>query len=184
VGKLRSNFIGTEFVLYDDGYNPKKLPKDAVNGKDKDGKGIRKELAVILNTQNVVGAPSPRKVRGILPQHVDGMPMEYKPVTEEDTILHRDKDNRLDREFMVLQSKQPKYNNTTGKYSLNFAGRVRMASVKNVQMVYTGQEEVLMQFGKTGKNDFILDFQHPFTPMQAFAFGLTSLAYKLANEGG
>jgi len=184
VGKLRSNFIGTEFVLYDHGYNPKKLPKDAINGRDKNGVGVRKELAVCLNTQNVVGAPSPRKVRGVLPQIVRGKPMEYCPTVEEETILQRDKDNRLDKDFIVLQSKQPKYNNQTGKYSLNFNSRVRMASVKNVQLVYQGHEEVLLQFGKTGKNDFILDFQYPFTPMQAFAFGLTSLAYKLANEGG
>lgn len=105
-------------------------------------------------------------------------------MSEEETVLARDKDGRLGNDFVVMLSKQPRYNNTTGKYSLNFAGRVKVASVKNVQMVYAGQEEVLMQFGKTGKNDFILDFQHPFTPMQAFAFGLTSLAYKLANEGG
>ncbi|KAG8461633.1 hypothetical protein KFE25_001251 [Diacronema lutheri] len=184
IGKLRSNFIGTEFVLYDDGYNPRKLPKDAVNGKDKDGRGVRKELALCLNTQNVVGAPSPRKVRGILPQLNDKKPTEYKPMSEEETILQREKEGRLENEFMVVLSKQPRYNNSTGKYSLNFAGRVKLASVKNVQMVYAGQEEVLMQFGKIGKNDFILDFQYPFTPMQAFAFGLTSLAYKLANEGG
>jgi len=184
VGKLRSNFIGTEFVLYDNGYNPKKLPKDALNGRDKNGIGVRKELAVCLNTQNVVGAPTPRKVKGIIPQLVNGKPMEYCPTSEEDTILQRDKDSRMERDFLVMQSKQPKYNNTTGKYSLNFNGRVKLASVKNVQMVFQGQEEVLLQFGKTGKNDFILDFTHPFTPMQAFAFGLTSLAYKLANEGG
>mmetsp|Transcript_4365 Transcript_4365/g.13476 ORF Transcript_4365/g.13476 Transcript_4365/m.13476 type:complete len:106 (+) Transcript_4365:32-349(+) len=105
-------------------------------------------------------------------------------MSEEETILQREKEGRLENEFMVVLSKQPRYNNSTGKYSLNFAGRVKLASVKNVQMVYAGQEEVLMQFGKIGKNDFILDFQYPFTPMQAFAFGLTSLAYKLANEGG
>ncbi|KAJ1629073.1 tubby C-terminal-like domain-containing protein [Pavlovales sp. CCMP2436] len=156
----------------------------SVNYRDKDNRGVRKELAVMLNTQNVVGAPSPRKVRGILPQLVEGKPMEYKPMTEADTVLMRDKEGRLEKDFLLMLSKQPNYNNSTGKYSLNFNGRVRMASVKNVQMVYAGQDEVLFQFGKTGKNDFILDFQHPFTPMQAFAFGLTSLAYKLANEGG
>jgi len=184
IGKLRSNFIGTEFVLYDNGYNPKKLPKDAMNGKDKDGRGIRKELGVCINTQNVVGAPSPRKVRGLIPQVLDDQPKAYMPTTEEQTILARESSGSLGNDFIAMASKQPKYNNTTGKYSLNFSGRVKMASVKNVQLVYQGQEDVLLQFGKTGKNDFILDFQYPFTPMQAFAFGLTSLAYKLANEGG
>lgn len=109
---------------------------------------------------------------------------DYRPTAEADTILTREKEHRLEGEFMEVFSKQPRYNTATCKYSLNFNGRVRMASVKNVQLVHADQEEVLLQFGKMGKNDFILDFQYPFTPLQAFAFGLTSLAYKLANEGG
>jgi tubby-related protein 1 len=233
IGKLRSNFLGTEFVLYDDGYNPSKLPKGCVDGKDKDGKGVRRELATCINTQNVIGAPSPRKVRALIPQIVDGKPMVravracrgsgadgagrtetcaenalrarragaraltaplparaaavaqvYCPKTDDQTMLARDKDCRLGTDFVTMASKGPKFNAVTGKYSLNFNGRVKLASVKNVQLVLAGEEEVVMQFGKTGKHDFILDFQYPLTPMQAFAFGLTSLAYKLANEGG
>lgn len=85
---------------------------------------------------------------------------------------------------MVLASKQPRFNNATGKYSLNFGGRIKTASVKNMQVTFAGQDDVLLQFGKRGKDEFVVDFQYPFTPLQAFAFGLTALAYKLANEGG
>ena len=45
-------------------------------------------------------------------------------------------------------------------------------------------DAVACQFGKVGKNEFTLDYAWPLTPLQAFGFALTSLAYKLANEGG
>ena len=41
-----------------------------------------------------------------------------------------------------------------------------------------------MQCWQAGKDEFILDFGHPLTPVQAFALGVSSLAFKLANEGG
>ena len=45
-------------------------------------------------------------------------------------------------------------------------------------------DAVACQFGKVGKHEFVLDYAWPLTPLQAFGFALTSLAYKLANEGG
>ena len=37
---------------------------------------------------------------------------------------------------------------------------------------------------QAAKEEYILDFGYPLTPLQALALGLSSLAYKLANEGG
>ena len=38
--------------------------------------------------------------------------------------------------------------------------------------------------GKAAKDEYILDYGYPLTPLQALALGLSSLALKLANEGG
>ena len=37
---------------------------------------------------------------------------------------------------------------------------------------------------KAAKDEYILDFGYPLTPLQALALGLSALAYKVANEGG
>jgi len=62
-----------------------------------------------------------------------------------------------------------------GAYTLNFHGRVTEPSVKNFQMVEKdGDRTTLVQFGKTGRDTFALDFRYPISPFQAFAMCLTS----------
>ena len=54
-----------------------------------------------------------------------------------------------------------------GAYVLNFNGRVTMASVKNFQLVDPeDQENVLLQFGRVGKDVFNMDYQWPLSPLQ------------------
>merc|ERR1719482_2230133 len=64
-GKLRSNFIGTEFVLYDKGTNPEKLD-DAQ--KDSSLIQARQELGTVLYKQNVLGSRGPRKMKVMVPR--------------------------------------------------------------------------------------------------------------------
>lgn len=64
-GKLRSNFVGTEFVMYDNGVNPKKV------GKKGSLDGVRRELGVVLYQANLLGTKGPRcvpRARGGHPQ--------------------------------------------------------------------------------------------------------------------
>lgn len=56
IGKLRSNFLGTEFHVYDTGENPKKA-----RYPDQ----VRKELGVITYDTNFFGAKGPRKMKVI-----------------------------------------------------------------------------------------------------------------------
>jgi len=44
------------------------------------------------------------------------------------------------------------------------------------------ESRVILQFGRTGDDTFTLDFEHPMTPLQAFAVALTSFDAKLACE--
>lgn len=58
-----------------------------------------------------------------------------------------------------------------------------MASVKNFQLVSPEDHEaVLLQFGRTGKDIFSMDYQWPLSPLQAFSICMSSFDYKLACE--
>jgi hypothetical protein len=78
---------------------------------------------------------------------------------------------------VVLTNKPPqKVQSAKSGYRLNFGGRVKVASVKNFQIIADhSPEDVLMQFGKVSKDEFICDYQTPFTPVQAFAVCLIQM---------
>jgi len=106
----------------------------------------------------------------------------------------------------VLANAKPK-RNRRGQYELKFKGRRGtkgfVESVKNVQLVADGarssvffdpqegvvplpcggegeeaqQGPILLQFGKVGKDRFVLDFCAPITPFQAFCVALSQFAY-------
>ena len=58
MGKCKSNFVGTEFTLWDQGENPKKLQS---------GQEVRTELGVVMYDRNVMGTNGPRKMQVVLP---------------------------------------------------------------------------------------------------------------------
>ena len=74
---------------------------------------------------------------------------------------------------MMIHSKTPTWNEQHMIYQLDFGGRVTTKSAKNFQLEM-GSEQVL-QFGRIENGSFILDFQYPFSPIQAFATALSNL---------
>ena len=56
-----------------------------------------------------------------------------------------------------------------------------MASIKNFILCNNEQEQI-MQFGRTGNNDFYLDVQWPLSLFQAFAIALSSFDSKLGCD--
>lgn len=59
VGKLRSNWVGTEFIGYDSGYAP---------DKPEEGKQPRKEVCEIYYESNFFGSKGPRVLDIYLPK--------------------------------------------------------------------------------------------------------------------
>ena len=59
LGKLRSNFLGTEFYIYDDGENPKNA---------KTFEGVRAQHGVVEYEKNVLGSKGPRRMKVLLPK--------------------------------------------------------------------------------------------------------------------
>jgi hypothetical protein len=76
---------------------------------------------------------------------------------------------------IILNSKKASWNRQLRGYQLDFGGRVITTSPKNFQLVEC-QSQLVLQFGRIENKAFILDFQAPFTPIQAFATALASLA--------
>eukprot|EP01016_Furgasonia_blochmanni_P040549 TRINITY_DN5186_c0_g1_i13.p3 TRINITY_DN5186_c0_g1~~TRINITY_DN5186_c0_g1_i13.p3 ORF type:complete len:139 (-),score=0.30 TRINITY_DN5186_c0_g1_i13:428-844(-) len=77
-------------------------------------------------------------------------------------------------------SKPPIWSEEAQAQVLNFGGRVDKHSVKNFQLIDQEDDNVIyMEFGRVDDDSFNLDFQWPFSPMQALAVALSSFDGKL-----
>mmetsp|Transcript_11254 Transcript_11254/g.27673 ORF Transcript_11254/g.27673 Transcript_11254/m.27673 type:complete len:658 (-) Transcript_11254:359-2332(-) len=184
IGKLRSNFLGTEYMIYDHGKNPEY--DDSYYDEKSDGT-IRCELGAILYTATTsLGSKGPRKMKACIGKvGEDGNASKlWQPTNKNDdrmaTCLR--KSCLLDN-LVCLENKPPSWNDEVGAYVLNFNGRVTMASVKNFQLCEKNDEqEQIMQFGRVGKDEFSLDVQWPMSLFQAFAVALSSFDSKLGCD--
>ncbi|XP_064474099.1 tubby-related protein 4-like isoform X2 [Ornithodoros turicata] len=82
----------------------------------------------------------------------------------------------LYREFL-LHNKAPIWNEVSQVYQLDFGGRVTQESAKNFQIEFKGNQ--VMQFGRIDGNAYTLDFQYPFSALQAFAVALANVTQRL-----
>ncbi|OQR73827.1 tubby-related protein 4-like [Tropilaelaps mercedesae] len=80
------------------------------------------------------------------------------------------------REF-TLHNKAPLWNEVSQVYQLDFGGRVTQESAKNFQIEFKGTQ--VMQFGRIDGNAYTLDFQYPFSALQAFAVALANVTQRL-----
>ena len=102
LGKVRSNFVGTEFSFFDKGPNP----DDAI----KCNIPPRQELGAALYQANKVVNRGPRKMTVIIPGvRDDGTRFTFRPTSDEDSMLHKFETNNL-HNCVVLQNKPPKWN--------------------------------------------------------------------------
>ncbi|GMF41440.1 unnamed protein product [Phytophthora fragariaefolia] len=92
-----------------------------------------------------------------------------------------------EKDLLVFETKQPSWNEELGAWTLNFQGRVKVASKKNFLLVGTettesGDEEEVtaLRFGKVSKTRFTLDYTGPLAPIQALAVACSAFASKRA----
>ncbi|CAD8076104.1 unnamed protein product [Paramecium sonneborni] len=174
IGKVRSNFMGTEFILYDAGFNP---------DKTKDQSKIRQQLGIVQYESNILGSKGPRKMVVLLPK-LDEREQLYvfKPINSKDGMLKEFVNNNRDH-IVTYVNRPPQWNSKYKAFVLNFYQRVDKPSVKNFQLILENKEDnILLQFGRVGEDLFNLDFQYPISPLQAFQIALTSFDYKIACE--
>jgi len=182
LGKLRSDFLGIEWVAYSPGVNPTKMdPKQHTIAH------VREELVAVQYTASKWGATAkgPRKMGVVIP-HVapNGERLICRTTTpQNEGLLALLKSGGSQQLIDTYSNKPPKWNEQIGAYVLNFNKRVTEASVKNFQLISAHDPEtVYLQFGRVGKEVFNLDFRHPISPFQAFAMCLSSFDYKLGCE--
>ncbi|OMJ77625.1 hypothetical protein SteCoe_22751 [Stentor coeruleus] len=180
IGKVRSNFLGTEFLIYDSGLNPKRKGANPTN--------IRSELGVVFYESNIMGSKGPRKMRVLAPAfNTNNESSIWKPMNKAESMLANYKEGRMNNMYCFF-NKPPKWNERKDyvdvqAFVLNFNGRVDKASVKNFQLIDDKDEnKIYLQFGRVGDQMFNLDFQWPFSPLLAFAIALTSFDNKFACE--
>jgi tubby-related protein 1 len=184
IGKLRSNFIGTEYQIYDNGKNPKSQDP-FFDEKNEDL--VRKELGIILYGHNMTSTKGPRRMNVCISKIQDsGEPEKtWQPENGDDTMLKcfKQKAESAMRDLYFYKNRQPKWNEELSVYVLNFNSRVTMASVKNFQLINqtSDEKEVIMQFGRTGNDEFIMDVQWPMSLFQAFSVSLASCDSKLSE---
>jgi len=170
IATLSSNLMGTTWSLR------------AQDGED---------LLCIQYSINRAWLKEPRKMRLLAPgitqegeQVIHHRPLGKKGAFA--SILNSDSEVPFGLE--VFQNRFPHWNEEMEAYCLNFGGRVRLASVKNFQIMHgnehpeNAESETLMQFGRVDKEKFHLDVQFPFSPVQAFAACVSSYYGKLGVE--
>jgi tubby-related protein 1 len=192
IGKLRSNFLGTEYHIYDDGKNPEfdESHYDEKNdgGEITDRSEIRCELGAILYAASTtLGAKGPRKMSCVISKVDDyGNPLKvWQPMKKDDESISKFLKTEVGTKdkVVLLENKPPSWNNDVKAYVLNFNGRVTMASVKNFQLCTRDDDgKQIMQFGRVGDDEFNLDVQWPMSLLQAFSIALSSFDSKLGCD--
>lgn len=224
IGKLRSNFLGTKFTIYD-GQPPDAAARVSkcrstrqVNTKQVSPKFLAGNYPVahISYELNVLGSRGPRRMQCIM-DAIPASAIEPGGVAPTQTEFHhssidsfpsipffRSKSTRMENfqsgplsgqngqkeGLLALRNKAPRWHEQLQCWCLNFNGRVTVASVKNFQLVASlengvaGQEHenVILQFGKVGKDVFTMDYQYPISAFQAFAICLSGFDTKIACE--
>ena len=188
IGRMQKNFSGTEFrvfAFHDDDASPSSpsSPHDTFENL------LRTETEVggICYQKNYFG----NKPRVMTAYVTDSNSFLTSPPTIVGKPSSQKMAARMTRPGSVkLHNCPPRWNEAVSAYVLNFYGRVTQASVKNFQIVRSGvgpdggpggrhDNDVMIQFGRTGCNHFSMDYKFV-SPLQAFAIALSSLTPKFA----
>ncbi|MEE6482802.1 hypothetical protein FKM82_013343 [Ascaphus truei] len=141
IGKVRSNMLGTKFIVYDNGVNPETKP--FVQEKE----FLRQELVAINYETNVLGFGGPRKMTIIIPgMNIESERVIIRPQNEHETLQTRYQNGNMEN-IIVFHNKAPTWSEETQTYVLNFHGRVTQASVKNFQIIHANNCECLSRGG-------------------------------------
>ncbi|KAJ4893019.1 Tubby-like F-box protein 9 [Raphanus sativus] len=201
LGRVRSNFIGTKFTVFQGNLMPQRSSK-MVKSRSSNLMKVSPRapsgsypVAHVSYELNVLGSRGPRRMRCIM----DTLPMSLidpRGAASSTTPFfrsHSSSNNNNSRDPpLVLSNKTPRWHEQLRCWCLNFHGRVTVASVKNFQLVSVGDREtgqaseaserIILQFGKVGKDMFTMDYGYPISAFQAFAICLSSFETRIACE--
>ncbi|GMI19667.1 hypothetical protein TrRE_jg6902, partial [Triparma retinervis] len=84
-------------------------------------------------------------------------------------------------DFIVLETRKPKWNPKMEAWTMDFKGRAKLASKKNFILIDPDYEDrALFLFGKCTKNRWSFDYAYPMNPLTCLYVALTAFSSKLA----
>jgi len=149
-----------QFILYDNGANP-------ANKKKSFGKEIRKQIGGCMITN--IGALEPIKMRGLFPKV-----SSQDSSSDVDYLFHLQQNIDVSSAFFVDTTSATKTRGT-GRHTLHFeySGNVeRIASTHNFIMTTRKGDNKALQMGKFDRKQYVLDVNHPLTPLQGLFLAL------------
>ena len=100
---MRSNFLGTEFYIFDGKENPKKAKEVSDD--------CRMQHGVIQYETNVLGSKGPRRTKVLLPMvDRDGQQMGWPDTEDEKKTIQGKFGNKQKEDIMFFFNKPPKWN--------------------------------------------------------------------------
>ena len=179
LGHIDCTFTGTTFSLFDYGIPWGKVPKDALP----EAKAIE-HCAVVYDT-NVLGRV-PNSMTVVVPRwpldfDANGPePRAHGKVECTSDLAGKYKGKRHRNVVNRLRTRKPIWSDDLEAWTMDFHGRVKVASKKNFLLVSEDDDQkVVLLFGKVTKTFFSLDFGPPMTATQAVTVALSSFADKL-----
>ncbi|KAE8729027.1 Tubby-like F-box protein 6 [Hibiscus syriacus] len=194
VGKLRSNFLGTKFNIFDSQPPEDPIVRSCCRSCQKTLLEKCTMHSIPISTiEERETAPTPMAFTNHL-EHSSYLldSTGIRPQVGYDSTGNRTTLKSMAYAPLVLKNKAPRWHEQLQCWCLNFKGRVTVASVKNFQLVaaversqnvtLAEQENVILQFGKIGKDIFTMDYRYPLSAFQAFAICLSSFDTKPVCE--
>jgi tubby-related protein 1 len=183
LGKLRANFLGSEYQIFDSGRNPKRVDPyfEETNVEDP----ARYELGAILYGTQLLRSGEPRSMKVCISKVMDDdnmMRKKWQPAHRDEEMIRCFKHQSVSakRHLHAFTSKCHPKDADQEEILRNFQGRVTLSSVKNFQLVGEEDGKLVMQFGRVDKDEFIMDVRWPMSPFQAFAIALSACDTKIA----
>ena len=109
-----------------------------------------------------MGTKGPRKMKVLVPEVVEGVMQEFKPINvlyscifkTKEGLLHNYRNNKNEG-IKYLYNKPPKWNEQVNAFVLNFNGRVDKPSVKNFQLIEQKNGNILYLYMNQQMKQFI-----------------------------
>jgi len=163
MGKLKGNFMGTEFKLYSCIY----LNEGPICYRKSKG-----QVAIVQYGRNILRRKGPRTILAQITTTALGLNTDSNYIP-----TYRDESNTVPN--IMLQNKMPFWDDNLKAFVMSFNERVKMPSINNFLLQIKESKVIVMQFGKIRKSMYSLNVQHPLSILQAFGICLSTLSFKL-----
>eukprot|EP00736_Rhodelphis_marinus_P004403 Rmarinus@m.17569 len=136
---------------------------------------MRKELGMVVYARNLSGEATPRKMTVLLPSI--NSPTFHGARSIRKAYKRGAADNP---HVIVFANLQPEFNPRLNVHTLPFRTPDILSSVRNFLLAPKNDpHNIVLEFGRTGPDSFIMHCSYPLSLFQAFAICTTSLDDKL-----